>query len=90
MIYISRTLGREQLFAVNLDGSDPVQVTSDSAGHEDPAWAPDRRGVAFVHIARGHEVVYVMNVDGSGTEAVTDSAMKTIHPFWSPDSKKIA
>ncbi len=90
MIYISRILGREQLFAVNLDGTDPVQLTADSVDHEDPAWSPDGTKVVFVSIAHGQEVISLMNIDGSNRQAMTDTSLRAIHPFWSPDGKKLA
>ena len=40
--------GREQLFALNLDGSGEKQITFDDADHEDPVWSPDGRKIAFV------------------------------------------
>jgi hypothetical protein len=38
MVFIRVIEGREQLFAMNTDGSGEVQLTRDAADHEDPAW----------------------------------------------------
>jgi Tol biopolymer transport system component len=32
--------GKEQLFTMNVDGSNVAQLTRDDADHEDPAWSP--------------------------------------------------
>ena len=50
------------VWVMNADGSEPLNLTPDPGTDSDPVWSPDGRRIAFL---RDHEV-YVMNADGSG------------------------
>lgn len=81
--------GREQLFAINMDGRGEKQITFDEADHEDPVWSPDGRKIAFVLVKDGGKRVHLMNPDGSGAEPVTPAAQSAIHPSFTPDGRAI-
>jgi len=81
--------GREQLFTMNLDGSDERQITHDDADHEDPTWSPDGSKIAYVLIKDDKKIIHLMNPDGSGSEPVTPANQHTIHPSFTPDGKAI-
>ena len=89
LVYISMLSGKEQLFTMNVDGSNSVQLTRDDADHEDPAWSSDGTRIAFVLIAGGHNRIAVMRADGTDVEVLTPETQNTIHPNWSSDSKQI-
>jgi TolB protein len=90
MVFITAILGREQLFVMNVDGTESAQLTHDDADHEDPAWSPRGDRIAFVRIKDSLETIYLMNADGSGMEALTPDSIRAIHPQWSPDGAAIA
>jgi len=88
-VILSVIAGKEQLVRMNIDRSNPQQLTADAADHEDPAWSPDGKKIAFVLIRDGREQIHLMNPDGSGVEPLTPADRKTIHPSWSPDSQSV-
>jgi TolB protein len=90
IVYISVVSGREQLFTMNVDGSNSVQLTHDDVSHEDPTWSPDGTRIAFVMVKDTLEVIHVMNADGSGVQALTPVGVRAIHPNWAPDGRRLA
>ena len=66
-----------------------VPVAHDDLDHEDPAWSPDGRKIAYVLIKEKLKQIHLMNADGSGDQALTPAHQLTIHPSWSADSQNI-
>lgn len=79
--------GGYELWAMNPDGSDQRQLTSDGAGNAQPSLSPDGTRIAWIV---GDSAVWVMNADGSDARALTDSSGYRMFPRWSPDGSRIA
>jgi Tol biopolymer transport system component len=80
-----------EIFVMNADGSNPVNLTRTPTEHEHyPQVSPDGTKLCFsVDAGEGREAVrslYVANLDGSNRKKLVDNARE---PFWSPDSKVI-
>lgn len=92
----NNSLLTSDLYTMNPDGSDLVQLTFAAEGtiHESPTWSPDGTRIAFSHYnRRGTERgIYVINADGSNLARLTNSDGQGYDyaPSWSPDGSKIA
>lgn len=89
LVFISLIAGKEQLFTMNVDGSNIVQITHDDIDHEDPAWSPDGSKIAFVYLTKDRSSIAVMPAAGGDADILTPATLNTIHPNWSADSQTV-
>ena len=82
--FISDREGHGDVWIMNADGSDPVNLTQgrDCAS---PAWSPD--GTQIAYIAGGE--IWLMDAAGSNPQQVTDDAVDKARLFWSEDGSSI-
>lgn len=80
------------IWIMNSDGSDPLQLTSDAALDTHPAWSPDGTRIAFNREGAdpAGPQISVMNADGTGVTPITVGPPSSLSPSWSPDGSKIA
>jgi hypothetical protein len=80
-----------EIFVMNADGSDPVNITRTSDANEHyPQVSPDGSKIAFVEDrGEGRDTIrslWVMDIDGQHRKQLADYARQ---PFWSRDGKAI-
>ena len=89
--YETYTNSNWEIFVMNADGSNPVNITQTPQEHEHyPQVSPDGTKLCFsVDAGEGRDTIrslYVMDVDGRNRKKLTENARE---PFWAPDSKSI-
>src|SRR5918995_3317611 len=83
----------EDVFAMDVDGSNVVTVAGDPAGSEfDGAWSPDGEWIVYRDSTRGineDDEIYIARADGSQRRNLTSDPANDWGPDWSPDGRTI-
>ncbi len=94
--FVSTRDGNAEVFVVDADGSDLVQVTDTATTpdgaevrNDSPAWSPDGRTLAFTSNRDDPEgEVYRVAADGTRLQRLTTNPFVTDNaPAWSPDGR---
>ena len=83
------------IFTINVDGSNRVNLTNGQFINYGPSWSPDGSRIAFARSPYSHGYypnVCTMNADGSNVRQIASCQgyCATYAPDWSPDSGRIA
>jgi len=78
------------IYEANVDGTDPVALSTGVAYHAECAYSPDGSHIVYASNEDGSMNIYAMRSDGTGVQQLTH----TTHcynggPFFSPDGTKI-
>ena len=91
ILFTSDRAGSDNLWYIDMEKMDTVQVTKDKNGDVPGAhWTPDGK---YIVVAKGRRItkLWMYHVDGGGGIQLNENpaSMKTIDPFVSPDGEKI-
>jgi Tol biopolymer transport system component len=91
LAYVSESDGSADIWIMNNDGSNAVNLTKSETKDHSPAWSPDGEWVAFASVRdAAYWELYRMRPDGSDVERLTwweDAS--DLWPSWSPDGSRI-
>ncbi|MFQ5342262.1 MAG: DPP IV N-terminal domain-containing protein [Anaerolineae bacterium] len=90
IIFESYRDGNAEVYTMDEDGSNLVNLTNHPAYDGAPAWSPDGQQIAFTSERDGAANIYVMDADGTNVARLTDEGGNSAVPAWSPDGSRIA
>ena len=89
IVFTSRRDGYANIYCMDRDGSNVVQLTFGKSIDSVGSWSPDGETIAFTSSRSGNYDIYVMDSDGSDVVQLTDDPGNDGWPVFSPDGKKI-
>ena len=94
ILFTSARDGNREVYMMNPDGSEQVNLTQHPAHDMYAVWSPTGEQILFVSDRQGTRVrdLYVMDPDGSNVRRVFKKKAKgrREYPTWSPDGKQFA
>ena len=87
--FVSNKSGNEDIWSMNLDGSELTQLTNDPGRDQYPAVSPDGKKIAYSADIGGTWQIVVMNWDGTNKQQITSGPNRHGFPSWSFDGKYI-
>jgi Tol biopolymer transport system component/DNA-binding winged helix-turn-helix (wHTH) protein len=79
------------LWRSKIDGSERLQLTSNSVRAVFPRWSPGGKRIAFVDVAPGKPgKIFLISSDGGTPEPLLNEPRNEMDPNWSPDGTSIA
>lgn len=95
IVFVSDRNNTNDIYVMNMDGSNVRQLTFNSSMEIDPDWSPDGKWIVFSSNRESSPVknnynLYIMAPDGTNQCQLTNGEGSEWHPVWSPDGQWIA
>lgn len=82
--------GNLDIYIMDINRKNPVNLTNHPAQDSSPTWAPDGSAFAYVSHRDGNPEIYVMEIKNKESRRITNNQATDIDPAWSPDGRWIA
>ena len=90
IVFMSKRDGNPEIYLMNPDGSEQVNLTQHPAADYQPAWSPNGKQILFSSDRDGIFDLYLMDADGTNVRKVFANSKYRWEAAWSPDGKRIA
>lgn len=90
IVFVSDRSQNDDIYVMNIDGSELSQLTTHPSIDTMPTWSPDGKQILFVSTRNGNADLFIMDANGANQQQLTTSTADDVFPTWSPDRKQIA
>ena len=90
IVFSSNRDGNSEIYIMNPNGSEQINLTKHRASDYNPVWSPTGAQILFVSDRHGTKDLYLMNADGTNVRKVFQKLVGRQSPTWSPDGKQLA
>jgi Tol biopolymer transport system component len=88
--FVSDRDGNDEIYVMNVDGSNVKRLTNNPEQDLFPSWSPDGEWIVFSTTRDVDAEIYKMNKNGGSLIRLTDDPAADSNPAWSPDNTRIA
>lgn len=91
IIFSSELSGQWELYTMDMDGNNLVQLTESKVAEYHARFSPDGRKIVFVSYGENDkdEEIFIMQADGTDRIKLTDNESDEDDPCFTPDGKRI-
>lgn len=89
IVYASDETGNYEIFTLDPETGELLQLTDDPAVDTHPMWSPDGEQIVFSSDRDGDFEIYVMDADGSNLLQLTRNEADDVQPRWQPGGEYI-
>jgi len=90
IVYISKATGNKEIYLMDFDGRNVVQLTRHQSICLSPRFSPDGTKVVFTSYKAGNSDLYIKDLRTGEERGLSHYPGLNISPSWSPDGQKIA
>ena len=86
IVYRAIRGGVHDIWVIDLETGETINVTDDPDLDIEPAWSPDGEWIVFGSLRQGEPNfdIFIMRRDGSDVRRLTDNLAKEAYPVWAP------
>lgn len=88
--YVQSMGKSKEIFVMDFDGSNPVQITYDNSINLSPAWNSSGTQLAYMSYRDGNSKIYAVNVGDGSVRVVSGFPGLNISPAWRPGTSELA